>query len=103
MRRATVVVSLPEKQVGIVAVCGGVGASCLQAAKEQGADRLFTGEAKHHEMLEAAALDIALVTAGHFETEHPAVRALCKRIQAAFPDTVCLLSEQTSPMQIIAL
>ncbi len=98
---AQVFVALPQKQVETVAVCGGAGASFLHAAKEQGADLLLTGEAKHHEMLDAAAQDIALVVAGHFETERPAICKLRERVQAAFPETVCLLSEQVSPVQII--
>ncbi len=94
---APVFMALPEKELRTVAVCGGAGACFLQAAKAQGADALLTGEAKHHEWLEAEALGIALLCAGHFETEHPAVAALCSRVQAAFPQITCILSDQTSP------
>lgn len=94
---APVFAALPEKELRTVAVCGGAGASFLQAAKAQGADALLTGEAKHHEWREAQALDIALLCAGHFETEHPAVAALCDRVQAAFPQITCILSDQTAP------
>lgn len=91
-------VSLPEKVIQRVAVCGGAGADFIADAQSQGADLFLTGEAKHHEILDAAALGISVVCAGHFETELPAVRALCARIQAQFPQIECILSKQTSPI-----
>lgn len=94
---APVSVSLPHKEVQRVAVCGGAGMDFIENAKAQGADLFLTGEAKHHEVLDACALDISVVSAGHFETEIPAVRALCTRVQAQFPKVECILSEQTSP------
>lgn len=96
--QARVTVSLPEKMVRCVAVCGGAGADFIADAKAQGADLFLTGEAKHHEILDAAALGISVVCAGHFETELPAVCALCARVQAQFPQLECILSEQTSPI-----
>lgn len=96
--QARVTVSLPEKTVRCVAVCGGAGADFIADAKEQGVALFLTGEAKHHEILDAAALGISVVCAGHFETELPAVCALCARVQAQFPQLECILSEQTSPI-----
>lgn len=91
-------VSLPEKKIRRVAVCGGAGADFIADAKAQGADVLLTGEAKHHEILDAADLGLAVVCAGHFETELPAVRALCDRVQTKYPQLTCILSKQTSPI-----
>lgn len=95
---ANVSVTLPQKKIHYVAVCGGAGADLIAAAKQQGADLFLTGEAKHHALLDANALDISVVCAGHFETEMPAVRALRTRIQNEFPDLECLLSAQKSPI-----
>lgn len=91
-------VSLPSKMISRVALCGGAGADFIGEAKRQGADLFLTGEAKHHEILDACALDMAVVCAGHFETEQPAVRALCERVQTQFPEITCILSKQTSPI-----
>lgn len=52
-----------------VAVIGGSGADFVYAAKQQGADALVTGEAKHNNLLEAKDLGILLVDAGHYGTE----------------------------------
>ena len=52
-----------------VAVVGGSGGDFIAAAKKEGMDALVTGEAKHHHYLEAAALGVLLVEAGHYDTE----------------------------------
>ena len=50
-----------------------------------GADVLVTGEARFHRALDAEALQIGLLTAGHYATERPGVEALAEKIALAFP------------------
>ncbi|MBS7360312.1 MAG: Nif3-like dinuclear metal center hexameric protein, partial [Oscillospiraceae bacterium] len=54
----------PEKLIKNVAVCSGSGGDFTALAKEEGADALLTGEAKHHEYLLSKELDISLIVAG---------------------------------------
>ncbi len=68
----------PQRRVAKVAVCGGSGASLLQEAVRRGADVLVTGDVKYHEARTAEALGVALIDAGHFATEYPAVRGLAE-------------------------
>ncbi len=75
----------PEQRIGKVAVCGGSGASLMLQAKASGADVLVTGDVKYHDALEAAALGIAVIDAGHYATEQPVVAALASYLQAHFP------------------
>lgn len=96
---AAVTFNLPEKEIRLVAVCGGAGSDFWQEAKENGADLLLTGEAHHHEYLDSAAAGMALMTAGHFETEFPAVIALQQKLQAHFSEIEFALSCQTAPVQ----
>ena len=96
---AAVTFNLPEKEIHCVAVCGGAGSDFWQEAKENGADLLLTGEAHHHEYIDSAAADMALMTAGHFETEFPAVKALQAKLQMRFPEIEFVLSCQTAPVQ----
>ena len=96
---AAVTFNLPEKEIRLVAVCGGAGSDFWQEAKENGADLLLTGEAHHHEYLDSAAADMALMTAGHFETEFPAVKALQAKLQMRFPEIEFVLSCQIAPVQ----
>jgi len=51
------------------AVVGGSGGDFIEAAKNAGAQALITGEAKHHHFLDAQALGLLLIEAGHFSTE----------------------------------
>lgn len=71
-----------SKPVTLAAVCGGAGGSLYPTAKAAGADVYITGDVRHHEIVDAAAVDIILVDAGHFETERPGVKALTERLQA---------------------
>lgn len=52
-----------------IAVVGGSAGEFLEAAERAGAKALITGEAKHHQFIEANELNVLLITAGHHETE----------------------------------
>ena len=58
-----------KKSIKIVALCSGAGGDLIEAAAKEGADALLTGEAKHHELLSAKHLGVAMFVAGHYETE----------------------------------
>lgn len=62
-----------DKPVKKVALCGGSGATLINKASFKGADVLITGDVKYHEAQEALALNLAVVDAGHFNTEYPIV------------------------------
>lgn len=68
-----------------VAIVCGAGDDFLADAARAGADVLLTGEARFHRALEAGALGIGLVIAGHHATERPGVEELAGRISKAFP------------------
>lgn len=61
-----------------VAVLGGAGGDYLQSAAAAGADALVTGEAKHHEYLEAVRMGITLLDATHYATEQVVLRPLAE-------------------------
>jgi dinuclear metal center YbgI/SA1388 family protein len=75
----------PDRPIHRVAVCCGAGDDFLKDAARAGADVLLTGEARFHRGLEAEALGIALVTAGHYTTERIGVEDIAGRIAAEFP------------------
>lgn len=75
----------PSRGVELVAIACGAGDEFLGDAVRAGADVLFTGEARFHRALEAEALGIGVVLAGHHATERPGVEDLAVRIGAAFP------------------
>ncbi len=74
----------PERPVRRVAVVCGAGDDFLSDAVNAGADVLLTGEARFHRTLEAEALEIGLIVAGHHATERPGVEDLAARLAAEF-------------------
>lgn len=89
------------KKVKTVAVCGGAGSDFLFEAKALGADVFVTGEAGHHDFLDACENDIGLITAGHFETETVSIGPLTEKLKNKFGDVQFILFEQTSPIKHI--
>ena len=64
-----------------VAVVAGSGSSFLKEAAEKGADALITGDVKHDAFIEAKSLNIALIDAGHYETEKIYMPCLLKLLK----------------------
>lgn len=73
-----------DKRVKRVALCGGGGSSLFKEAAQAGADVYVTGDTKHHDRLDAGALGLAMIDAGHFETEKPGMVALTERLRKTF-------------------
>jgi dinuclear metal center YbgI/SA1388 family protein len=84
-RVAVSMVGQPERTVQRVAVACGAGDDTIKDAVEAGADVLLTGEARFHRALEAEALGLGLLTAGHYATERLGIEDLAGRIALAFP------------------
>lgn len=70
-----------KRMIKRVALMGGSGGSSVAAAAADGADVLLTGELKHSDALDAQTLGLALVVAGHYETEQVVLAPLIKRLQ----------------------
>lgn len=77
-----------------LAVLGGAGGDFAAAAKAAGADCLLTGEAGHHDALDALRIGLSLVAAGHFSTEHPVVPYLADQLRRRFPALRVLVSQR---------
>jgi dinuclear metal center YbgI/SA1388 family protein len=73
----------PRSIVRRVAVCGGSGGDLLESAVTGGADLYVSADLKYHSFHDAADR-IALVDAGHYETEIPVVRAMVLRFREEF-------------------
>ncbi len=63
-----------NRMVKTVAVVGGSGGSMVSMMTD--CDVYLTGEAKYHEYQQAESLGLCMVTAGHFETENPALEKI---------------------------
>lgn len=83
------------------AVCGGAGGEFFSDAKVAGCQAFVTGEARHHELLEAAAVGITLVVAGHFETEVPVTDTLFNLLKEQIKDVEVIKLTEISPVRFI--
>ena len=93
-----------EKQVRRVAVVGGSGGSLVPLASVMGADVLVTGEVRHHDALQARSLGLALIDAGHFQTEKKAFALFADRFKEllsreGWDVVVETFEEEGNPMQ----
>ena len=75
------IVGNPAALVKRVAVMGGSGGSSIRRAAEERADVLLTGELKHSDAIDAMALGLNIVAAGHYETERVVLEPLIRRLQ----------------------
>ncbi|MBQ8001683.1 MAG: Nif3-like dinuclear metal center hexameric protein [Ruminococcus sp.] len=82
-----------QKKIQTVGMCSGAGGDMYHSAVALGADAFLTGEAKHHEYLEAVATGIPMVVAGHFFTEDIVVAPLAKKLAGKFPEAEFILSD----------
>lgn len=82
------------RPVGTLALLGGAGGDLVAAAKAAGADCLLTGEASHHDALDARRLGLSLIAAGHYATEQPVVPYLADRLRRRFPELRVLVSRR---------
>ncbi len=60
-----------NKTITKIAFCGGSGGDLREFAKKENADAFVTGDASHHDLLNAYDCGISMFAAGHFETENP--------------------------------
>ncbi len=90
-----------EKLIKKVAFCSGSGGDLVGAARSEGADALLTGEAKHHEYLEAKNLGVALFSAGHYETEEPVCDYLRRTLKVQFDDVEVINYSGDKPVKYI--
>jgi dinuclear metal center YbgI/SA1388 family protein len=94
----------PAMTVARAAVCGGAGADLIARARAAGADAYVTADLTYHRFFDALAPDgtpqMALVDAGHYETEAHAETLLADFLAARFPGlAVRRTAQRTSPVR----
>lgn len=89
-----------EKPINTVAVGGG---ACEEYASLalQYADCFVTGDMKYHQMLDFAENDMAVISAGHFETEAMAFKMLMEDLKNLFTDVEFYWGNQKNPVHSI--
>ena len=83
-----------RRPVRRVAVGGGACGDMLSDALALGCDTFVTSDVKYNGFLDAKALGINLIDAGHYPTENVVCPVLCKWLEAGFPKVEILLSQR---------
>lgn len=91
-----------EQRVRTIAVCGGSGSDLLETAVRAQADVFVTADIRYHTFQSAQGM-IALVDAGHWETEQSVLKPLAKKLrdeihQAGQRVTVDVTQHSTNPV-----
>ena len=75
------VVGNEKKEINKIALCTGSGAEFIPNAHKAGCDLYITGDVKYHDAQYAKQLGIAVIDAGHFETEDIVCKTLANNIK----------------------
>lgn len=94
-------VSDSGKKVRKVAVCGGSGGEYIYEVAASGCDTFVTGEAKHHQILDAKRLGVNMLVAGHFSTEIHVLQTLCDKLLKAFPGHAICIAYEECPYETV--
>ena len=86
-----------EKPIQTVAVGGGACEEYTELAM-QNADCFVTGDMKYHAMLDCAEHGYAVISAGHYETEHDSFMMLMNKLKEIFVDVEFLSANQKNPV-----
>lgn len=86
-----------EKTIKTVAVGGGACEEYTELAM-QNADCFVTGDMKYHAMLDCAENGYAVISAGHYETEHDSFLMVMDKLKAIFVDVEFLSANQKNPI-----
>ncbi len=87
-------------EIRTVAVCGGSGGDFIAPLAGE-IDAFVSGEVRHHQWLEANALGVTVVEAGHYATEVPIVDTLCHWLQEAFPELAVTAYHDNAPYETV--
>ena len=82
-----------NKSVRRIAVNSGGGSDALCEAIKKGADVFVTGDVKYNPFRDASESGIALIDAGHYETEFIVTKLFCELFSEKFPGTEVLVSK----------
>ena len=80
-----------------IGVCPGSGGSLAGAARREACEVFVTGEMKHHEVLAAMDAGLAVILAGHTQTERGYLPSLANTLSSLLPGVSCVVSRKDAP------
>ena len=89
------------REISLVAVCPGSGKSVMEKAAQAGADVLITGDIGHHEGLDAMAMGIGVIDAGHFGLEQIFLPYMEEYLRGRWDGLTILRAQEKNPFHIV--
>lgn len=88
-------VGYENSEITTVALCGGAASSVdmFDIASEKGADVYLTGDIRYHDAMYAKGLELNLIDASHYATEHYAMGDLKEYLEKSFPGVAFYVSQ----------
>ena len=86
-----------ERVIKRVAVCPGSGKGEIQNALLKGAQVLITGDIGHHDGIDAAAMGLCIIDAGHYGLEHIFIRYMKEYLESCCSGVEILTHETFVP------
>ncbi len=86
-----------KKPIKKIAICTGAGCSLIEEAGE--IDAFITGDASHHNFLDALENGISVFAAGHYETENLVVPVVVELLKNEFSNVEVFDLEQKNPIK----
>jgi len=98
----------PDMPIETVAVCGGSGSDLIARAISAGADAFVTADVTYHRFFDVLDADgcprMALIDAGHYETEAMTVQLLSAHLKERFPAVSWMKTHtRTSPVELFVV
>ena len=90
-----------DRKVSRIAVLPGSGKSMIEDAIEKRADVMITGDINHHAGIDANAMGLALIDAGHYGIEHIFIDDMRKYLESEFSDLVVFTEKTRLPYHIV--
>ncbi len=90
----------PNRKIRRAAVSGGSGKSMVSAALSAGAEVLITGDIDYHTAIDAGAMGLSIIDAGHYGTEYCFIRFMKEKLEALLPDCQVEGAETVFPFTV---
>ncbi len=91
----------PGKRISRAAISGGSGKSMVRHALAAGAQALVTGDIDYHTGIDAVAVGLCIIDAGHYGTEYIFISYMEKKLAQLFPDLEIQGAKTAFPCRMI--
>lgn len=90
-----------DRKIARAAISPGSGKSMIQAALDQKADVLITGDIDHHTGIDAVAAGLSVIDAGHYGIEHIFIEDIRTYLEKRLKDAEVIAAPVRHPFQIV--